>query len=444
MKKKLKISFIFIAVLLLVVAGSFLVYEHLYLPSREDVTTSIIKDNNVLIDNVTFKEKSTLKVLGANERVVTEIELNSDNDKITLEDLPKEKELLTTWEIEKVTKKYDEFYKFDETHFVAKPVYVSSENYVLNFVTDEMGKIFENDKEAAYIKVPYKSDTPLIDYLPEVTTVEDFKGDWFIGDTIVDETTTITEDTTLEFRTYQDKNDNNIDDYTEEFTVSFETNLGQEIPDKTVGWEETIELPELKNAEKVFYDWYLDSDFNELFTEETKVTSDITLHAKNLSINEVVDTSVNQPIKRKDLAIQVENNLDTINKAVDVRYNEEVAKVKAQKEKEEKYNQENNIVPEQRETVTYIHNEGHNKLYIISFVNPSNEYIYSVVAPYGQTIKVTNEKGELRKEYSVRQHTTIVLDENNLVSKGNELDFYHSEYRQVNDTVFIKIQPLVK
>lgn len=444
MKKKLKISIIIIAILLVVGACSFLAYEHFYLPSREDVTTSIIKDNNVLVDNISFKEKSSLKVLGANEEVISEINLSADNETIKLDDLPKENELLSTWEIEKVTKEYDEFYKFDETHFVAKPIYVSSENFVLKFVTDKMGKIYENNNEASFVKVPYKTDTPLIDYLPEVTTAKNFKGDWFIGDTIVDETTTITENTTLEFRTYQDKNDNNIDDFTEEFTVSFETNIGQDIPDKTVGWEETIDLPELKNEEKVFYDWYLDSEFKELFTEESKITSDITLHAKNLSISEVVDSSVDQPITRKDLAIQVENNLDTINKKVDVSYNEEVAKAKAEKEEEEKYNQENNIVPEKRETLNYIHNAGHDKLYVISFVTPSNEYIYSVVAPYGQTIKVTNEQGELRKEYSVRQHTTIVLDEKNLVSKGNELDFYHSEYRQVNDTVFIKIQPLVK
>lgn len=444
MKKKLKISIIIIAILLVAGAGSFLVYEHWYLPSREDVTTSIIKDNNVLVDNVTFKEKSTLNVLGANEEVVSEIDLNADKDTIKLDDLPKENELLTTWEIEKVTKEYDEFYKFDETYFVAKPVYVSSENFVLNFVTDDMGKIFENDKEASFVKVPYKSDTPLSDYLPLVTTAKDFKGDWFIGDKIVDEETKITEDTTLEFRTYQDKNDNNVDDYTEKFTVSFESNLDQEIPVKTVDWEGTIDLPELKNEEKIFYDWYLDSEFKKLFTEETKITSNITLHAKNLSINEVINTSVEQPIIRKDLAIQVEDNLDTINEKVDMRYIEEVAKAKAEKEKEEKYNQENNIVPEKRETLNYIYNEGHNKLYVISFLNPSNEYIYSVVAPYGQTIKVTNEQGELRNEYSVRQHTTIVLDDKNLVSKGHELDFYHSEYRQVNDTVFIKIQPLVK
>lgn len=84
----------------------------------------------------------------------------------------------------------------------------------------------------------------------------------------------------------------------------------------------------------------------------------------------------------------------------------------------------------------------HNKIYLINFVDTSNNFIYSLVAPYGQTIKVVTDNGNLYQEYGVRHNTTIVLDEKRLLSSENDLEKYHSEYREINDTVFIKIQPI--
>ena len=85
-----------------------------------------------------------------------------------------------------------------------------------------------------------------------------------------------------------------------------------------------------------------------------------------------------------------------------------------------------------------------NKLHLINFLDPSNNFLFAFVAPYGQNIKVTDDLGRLVKEYAVRQQTHIILDEKKLISSGSELDNFHTEYKQVNEAVFIKVQPITK
>ncbi len=62
--------------------------------------------------------------------------------------------------------------------------------------------------------------------MPEPTIDEDFKGYWTLNHEAVTDEIIINEDTVLQFKTYQDKNDNWIDDFSEAFTVNFVTNTG--------------------------------------------------------------------------------------------------------------------------------------------------------------------------------------------------------------------------
>ena len=61
-----------------------------------------------------------------------------------------------------------------------------------------------------------------------------------------------------------------------------------------------------------------------------------------------------------------------------------------------------------------------------------------------RSIKVVYEDGQLFKEYGVRQDSTIILDQETLLTESSDLDRYDFEYRQVNDSVFIKVQPVGK
>lgn len=442
-KKSRKIVLSLLLLLLIIIStGGYYGYTQLYLPSKTEYNVKIYGENDKLYDDLTFKKGSYINVLDENEDIIDTIDINEEDNKIVLDHEDNETRILDYWEIEEKVDEKDEFYKRDIIYFNAKPNYKNKEDFVLTFTADEKANIMSDEQKVTYLKVPYKKDTNVEDYYPEVVTSKDFKGDWTINESKINKDTEIKEDTNIEFVTYQDKNDNNIDDFTEEFTIKFETNIDEEVDDKVVGWEETVDLPTLEDKNKIFYEWYSDEEYKKEFTEETKVRSDLTLYAKVKSFDEIVNESVENPIERKDISLQVENKLEERNKPVDEAYRKEIEKAEKEREELKKYNEENNIVTQDIETEIKLHNSNHNKLHLITFLDPSNKFIYSLVAPYGQTIKVINENGNLYKEYSVRNKTSIVLDESKLVKNIDKLEKYHSEYRKINDTVFIKIQPI--
>lgn len=201
-KKSIKIGLLIIG-LLLISFGGYYGYTKIYLPSQQEVSVLIYKENNELIDEITFKKDSYLQVLDENAGVVYEYELNSETENIVIEEIESpDNLLLDTWELEKKVDEATEFYKSDETYFVAKPVYVDKEDYVLTFIADEKANVLYNEQEVDYIRKPYTIDTPLNDYLPEINVEEDFKGNWVIEDTIIDEDTEIEADTVIEFKSY--------------------------------------------------------------------------------------------------------------------------------------------------------------------------------------------------------------------------------------------------
>lgn len=444
-KKKI-IKFSLLAFLLIVITiGTYIGYTEYYLPSKTNYNVEVYGENKLLYNDLTFKKDSYINVLNNNDEITEVIELETDSNKITLKNANSIDNLLfEKWDFEKKIDEKDEFYKRDIVYYNAKPVYVDKEDFVLTFTVDEKSTLVADEQEVIFLKSPYKKDTNISDYFPEVLVEEDFKGEWYIADNEINDDTEITEDSEVEFRTYQDKNDNEIDDFTETFDIDFVTNIKEEVDSVTVDWEETIKLPTLKDDTKVFYEWYEDEKFNVEFTEETKVRNNLTLYAKIKSFEDIVNESVNDPIDRKDIALQVEDMIEERNKPVDEEFKREIKEKEKEREELKKYNEENNVVSQNIEWEINLHNKNHNKLHLVTFLNPSNEFIYSVVAPYGQTIKVVDENGKLNKEYAVRNKTTIILDDNKLVTNKSNLEKYHSEYREINNTVFIKIQPIVK
>lgn len=442
-KKMIKVSLTTILIVIIILGGYF-GYQKIYLPSQKENTVEIYGDDNLLVDEVVFKKNSYIQILDENEKTVDKLELSQELEKLTLEKAEDSDQLFfDTWEIEK---KVDEE---DKIYFVAKPLYEDKEGVLLTFITDQKSTLVSNEKEIKYVRKLYKEGVSLTDYLPDVVIKENFKnnfkGKWMIKDTDKDqeinEETEIKNDTTLEFKTYQDKNNNEVDDFTEEFTVSFVTNLDEEKEDRKVKWEETIDLQDLKDDKKIFYEWYSDEEFKEKFTENIKITDDITLYAKIRDFEEVINNTINDPIDRKDIALQVQKIIDQRSKEVDLNYNREIEEREKEREELKKHNEENNVIMQDREVEINFHNTDHNKLHLITFLDTSNNFIYSLVAPYGQTIKILNENGNLVKEYGIRQNTTIILDKKILVSNTGEFEKYHSEYRQINDTIFIVIQP---
>lgn len=406
---------------------------------------SIFKDNGIKINELSFKESSSLKILDEQGEFVNEIDLTEEIGEVTLYAASSTKSLLLDdWEFEEKVLE-NGFLQRDEIYYTAKPMYLEKQDFVLTFITDEHSRFYEKDQPLNYVSQGYKTGTNLQNSLLTPSIDSDYKGFWTIeGHEITDETV-IYEDTVLEFRTYQDKNDNGIDDFSEEFELHFVTNTEEEIESRVVTWEETIDLPvlqTLKEENKVFYDWYADEQMTEVFTSETKITNDMTLFAKVEYIPDIINTTIEYPISRNDIAIEVQKVLNEQNKKVDEGFNQEIQETEKERAEVKAYNEENNIVNNNVEQVVQLHNLGQNKLYLITFLDPLNNYLYSIVAPYGQTLKVVYEDGQLYKEYAIRQDTTIVLDQKVLLTESNELERYDFEYRQINESVFIKLQPV--
>lgn len=443
-KKIVKISILAIFIILITLGG-YLSYEKIYLPSQKEYIVKIHGDNDILLDKLTFKKDSYIQVLDQNKKVQRKIKLNENTKTLILENAKDTDNLLFNgWEFEKKVDKKEEFYKKDIVYFNAKPTYDNKEDFVLKFIADEKAIVLVDEQKVTYLNKPYTSETSINDYLPEVMIEKDYKGDWVIGDTIVDENTIIDKDSILQFKTYQDKNNNSIDDFTEEFTIDFVTNIEQNVDSRVVKWEEKIEMPKLEDESKIFYEWYVDEEYKREFTEQTKVTDNLTLYAKVKGFKEIINETIEDPIDRKDIGLQVKKMLEERNKSVDEAFNKEIENKDKERAELKKYNQENNIVTQDIQVEINLQNLEHNKLHLVNFVDPLNKFRYSLVLPYGQTIKVVNENGNLYQEYAVRQNTTIVLDEKQLVSNTSKLDKYDSEYRQINDSVFVKIQPTIK
>ena len=441
-----------IVVLLLLSFGVYYFYQKIYVPMNEDYVVSLKAQNEKFIDEITFSKYDYIEIKDINNETVETIELTKDlNERTLLDPIDYEDEIFNEWLLSERndTREISIFNLFeistDITVYEVTPAYQEASDFVLTFRTDENAKLIDDEQEVTYVRIPYQAEQPISEVLPTIEVKEDYNGDWTLNDNVIENDTETTEDSEISFQSYQDINNNNLDDLAESFTIEFETNTEQNIEAvENISWEETVDLPIVEDDNLIFFDWYTEPELENVFTSETKVQNDLTLYADMKNLNEVVNESVVTQITRKEIAIQVENLLNDRNELVDEAYQTILEQEELEREELKQFNEENNIVEQQTPTIVQVDNSDKNKLHLITFLDPSNNFLFAFVAPYGQNIKVTDDLGRLVKEYAVRQQTHIILDEKKLISSGSELDNFHTEYKQVNEAVFIKVQPITK
>lgn len=451
-KGKIFIILLLIVALLLVAIGGYYYYKEIYLPSNTNYSLTVYADNEALIDEISYSKFDYVELQDHNQEPVDKIELTEDMKELKLS-VPSNTDnlIFDEWQIAErndvKTIKLFNLLELDQNIKVieAVPIYQEAKDLILTFKPDENSKLISDENEVTYLTKPYKIGEDINSILPNVELKKGYKGNWTINNNIINDETEITKDSELVYLTYQDFNNNDLDDLKEKFIIQFETNTEQKIePIENISWEETIDLPIVTDDKLIFYDWYEDPQLEKIFTEETKVQNNMTLYADVRSLSDVINNSVNSPIVRQDIALQVSTLLEDIKKTVDDKFETEQEQEEAEREALRQFNEENNIMTQELPISIEFHNTEHNKLHLISFLDPSNEFLFAFVAPYGQTIKITDETGKLVKEYGIRKQTHIVLDENKIIKNGKELDEYHTEYRQIHDTVYIKIQPITK
>lgn len=427
MKKIIKISLSSLALLTIISCGGYYYYSQIYLPDITEKTIQIL-EGETLVDEIIVRGKESIIVLDDNNNEVDNFTAK-DIEKVEVSAPKKDGFIFHKWKVEQ------------EESIKIKPLFLKEKDVIITYSIENKNHAHMTDNyNFTALTMPYKLKDDFYKELPKVELETNYKGNWYLKndketiplpqkDDLENVKKFITKDSELVFITYQDKNNNNRDDFKETFTIKYVTNGAIVIEDKTVKWEETLTLPTLDEANKVFIDWYSDKDFKNKVTENTKVTSDMTVYAKLQSFNAFINSSVENPIYRKDLSLQIESLLNDRNNTIDSNYNDSVAEHQRIKEETKKYNRENNIVETPKTNTFEWKNTNHNKLFLITFLDSNGNYKFSVVAPYGQTIKIFDIHDNMIKEYSVRQQTTITLNDSN----------YSSEYYRINNAVYIKI-----
>lgn len=441
-----------IVVLFLLLLGAYYFYQKFYVPMNEGYVVSLEAQNEKMIDEITFSKYDYIEIKDINNETVETIELTKDLNELTLLDpIDYEDKIFNDWLLSERddNREISIFNLFeistDITVYEVMPAYQEASDFVLTFRTDENAKLIEDEQEVTYVRIPYQAGQPISEVLPTIEVKEDYNGDWTLNENVIENETEATEDSEISFQSYQDINNNNLDDLAESFTIEFETNAKQSIEAvENIRWEETVDLPIVEDDNLIFFDWYTEPELENIFTSETKVQNDLTLYADMKNLNDVVNESVVSQITRKEIAIQVEKLLNDRNVLVDEAYQTILEQEELEREELKQFNEENNIVEQQSPAIVQVDNSDKNKLHLITFLDPSNNFLFAFVAPYGQNIKVTDDLGRLVNEYAVRQQTHIILDEKKLISSGSELDNFHTEYKQVNEAVFIKVQPITK
>lgn len=470
-------------------------YQYWYIPSTKKWEVSILDAQGNPIKKIEAQKTTLVEILDEQGKVKSSIEIGEDETQTQLP-LPSTnpKLLFQHWEIEFVDRKKET--KTSVYHAI--PKYIDAKDYLLTVQSDEHAKLIDaQGKDAEGKIIPYQKNTEVYSYLPKVVVDADYKGNWFYHqkdgteikisisgekdektevkqnssstETKSEETknkepkkskdsaskekspkekedkeskkiNTADQNTTVTFRTYQDKNNNNKDDFSETFTVKFHTDLKEvQYKDKTVKWEETLHLPILKDKQRVFFGWCKDPQYTQPFTEEDKVRENLNLYAEFRSIEEVMNRSVEKPILRQDVSLQVLKILEKNNKQVDLAYNKAIRQEEMARKKKEEENKKKNIIEPPKKTVIELHNVNWEKLYLITFIDEFNQYRFSFVSPYGRAIKIYDKNDTLLKEYAVRQNTTITLNSKEFGKQY--IQEFLSEYYRFNDSIYIKISP---
>lgn len=428
-KKSKKFIIRFVLLLLLIGAGvgGFYYYQNVYVAQREYFLVDVMQ-KETLLEVIEVNQLSTIQIFDERNVLADEISIDKDTRTIPLSANDTDTKIFSYWSIAKKDNNYD-----------FTPVYEEKKDLVLSFQSSQHTQFAVNDTSLDTVNKAYTKGDDIYQLLPKVTVETGYGYRWYYqqgnksmvlpkeGDETINPL--FEEDTTLELKEFKDENQNGKDDSKEVFTITYQTNAKTTVKDKTVNYGDPLNLPSISETNKIMIDWYSDEKFKEKVTEETIVTSDMTVYAKLVDMITFINQSVENPITRKDLALQVEDYLANNNTALDNSYNHQLEEKLKAEEELKIYNKQNGITSDTKETQYAFHNRNQNKLYVVTFLDKESDFKFAIVVPYGQTVKVFSANNQQQKEYSIRQNTTIVLSNKN----------YLSEYYQINNSVYVKI-----
>lgn len=406
------------------------------------------------------------------QTIISEV-LTSD-DEIELEK-PKltSSKMLSYWDIETTKNKV-----------TIKPVIIDEKAVLIKFTALEGGELVEDNKQLVEVLKTANKDTPLKDVLPKTNPKKGYKFSGFY-ETVYDERLEDTKDIKIDeeeklkssrnayvAKFYPDLNDNGIDDNTEKITIKFATDAFEKIDDLEIQVGNTLELPKMAKDDYIFYGWYYDKDFKTAYMGE-EITQDTTFYAKWEKAKEVVKEAEEKPITDKNISDQVEKYLkekeqaekgNNINKTPAPKAekpkvtnpqkevtqpNKETSsegnnKGSSEDKKEDKADElDKDLLGSFTETKYVYDNKNVGKRFMVKFYDENEDFIMSLTLPYGQTIKTFDENETERKEYGVRQNTTIVLNSNEYVSDIDTLQGFSSRKKRINASEIVEITPNV-
>lgn len=423
----------------------------------------IIFDNKVLYHEQ-VPTKTMIQVLNDSGDVLTsevlsgDMELELDNPKLG------KGQMLSYWLIEK-----------KDSKLLIHPILTDEKDLTVKFLSTEGGQLLQNNAQTKEIVKSVNKGTNLKEILPEVNPKKyyNFAG-WFkavttnnkkeVGEKVNVEDMKIT-DSTGEYyaKFYPDFNENNIDDSTEEITVKFVTNSDQKFKDITTHVGKQIQLPALKKKESVFMGWYTDEEFKNKFTNDI-LTDSQTLYAKWEKAEKVIEESQNKPITDKDISDQIERILkerlqgygttttpsSNVNAARTTPSNNTASNPSNSnagtivETSPPTYEGNTSTGTSFKETKYVFANDKIGEEFMVKFFDKDGSFLFSIILPYGKTVKVYDQNENERGEYSVRHDTSITLDTKDLVNENSILLGFDSREVRINSTQITEVFPEVK
>lgn len=318
-------------------------------------------------------------------------------------------------------------------------VNAESSEVEVSFIADEGGMLVDTDgKTQKTIVKTVKDGTDVTEVFPNTKPDDNYKFDmWAYPEENKDsgKITSVVREYRATF--FPDFNNNGKDDRTEEIVIKFETNTTTKIDDKKIKVGETIEIPKLLKENNVFLGWFYDSNFTKPVDVTEKMLESKTLYAKWSTTDDLTNSTSTVTIRDKEVSDQLEKHLFDKHLKLDKELDEKALKDEAEIKK-----------VKEETTMTVVHKKMDNRNvgrnYLMKFYDTKENFLFSLVLPYGKTVRTVNETKDKISEYSVRQTTTIVLDEKEYINTGSDLDIYQVRNVQENSTEIAEVYPLVK
>lgn len=415
----------------------------------------IIFENKVLFHEQ-IPAKTMVQVLNDSEEILkSEVlsgdkELELDNPKIS------KGKMLSYWSIERKDNK-----------LLIKPVLIDELDLTVKFLSTEGGQLLQYNAQTKEIVKSVNKGMYLNEILPEVNPQKHYKfTGWFetVDTNKKEKLKNIDEIKLMDSKVYYakfypDYNENDIDDRTEEITVKFVTNSEQKFKDIKTHVGKQIQLPTLKKKESVFMGWYTDQEFKNKFTDNI-LTESQTLYAKWEKAEKVIKDAQSKPITDKDISDQIERILkerlqeyNNSNVVKTPNSNVNAARTPSNGTTSNPSNgnsgltvpptYEGNTGTTFKETKYVFANKNIGEEFMVKFFEKDGGFLFSIILPYGKTLKVYDENENVRGEYAVRHDTTITLDTKDYVNDNSLLLGFDSREVRVNSTQITEVFPEV-